>query len=68
LTKIRKFHEISDDDPALVADRMAKIAEDFDDVARMVADLDERLAKMEAFQADQRAAKVASEAFRKSQS
>jgi hypothetical protein len=65
VTKIRKFHEISDDDELLVRDRMAKIAEDFDDVARMIADLDERLAKIESFQRQQAAAKVASDELRK---
>ena len=47
---------------------MAKIAQDFDDVARTIADLDERLTKIETFREHQRKAAEASAELRKAQS
>lgn len=67
MSEIRKFFELDDSDPLIAADRMAKIAEDFEDVARTIAELDERLSKIETFQRQQAAAKVASDELRKTQ-
>ena len=67
MSEIRKFHELPESDPSIVAWRMMKAADTLDDAARAIAELDERLAKIEKFQADQRAAKAASDELRKSQ-
>jgi hypothetical protein len=67
VSEIRKFHQLPESDPSIVAWHMMKAAGTLDDVARTLADIDERLAKIEKFQADQRAAKAASDELRKTQ-
>jgi hypothetical protein len=55
------MHIISEDDPLIKADLV-------EDLTNRVAELNDRLARVEKFQADQRAAKVASDELRKAQS
>jgi uncharacterized small protein (DUF1192 family) len=52
------MYELQSDDPLIKADLV-------DDLTKRVAELNERLARVEKFQADQRAAKEASESLRK---
>jgi hypothetical protein len=55
------MHILDDSDPLVKADLV-------EDLTNRVADLSDRLARVEKFQADQRAAKVASDELRKAQS
>jgi hypothetical protein len=54
------MYELQSDDPLVKADLV-------DDLTKRLADLNERLARVEKFQADQRTAKAASDELRKTQ-